>query len=360
MLFGRGGFQCCLLIASLLLSSAGCSSDSSPKTKRLILMTNGNSPYWDAAREGLFAGAKEFKIEGHGLSVEMAVNDGTPKGQIDKLRQFATQSDIVAVGVSVIDAANVAIADEMRKLKARGVHVLAIDSDLDRGKFRDARYAFIGTDNQQAGEQLGTAIRYLRPTGGELVTFVGRTGAQNALERVAGVTSAAGETFKRVDNMGDDMDRTRARENVRNAISNHPKVNVLVGIWSYNGPAIVDVVRQMKRRQDFTIVTFDAEPIAIKDMEQGQLDCMMVQNPFDIGLQMVRLMTALITKNQAEIDKMFPKYGQPEGDLYITGLKLVVPDEGSPLKREMFGEQTEFLKLSDFKAWLAKFGLEGS
>src|SRR5438128_2076804 len=79
---------------------------------------------------------------------------------------------------------------------------------------------------------------------GEYVTFVGMTGAQNAKERVGGFADGAGSKFKALDNMGDETDRTKARDNVRNAIRNHDNLNVLVGIWSYNAPAIVDVVKE--------------------------------------------------------------------------------------------------------------------
>jgi ribose transport system substrate-binding protein len=339
---------------------AGCDSHAAATGKRIVILTNTNSPYWDTGREGLKAAAKELKLEERGLSAVMMVNDGTPRGQIDKLRQFASQPDIVAVGISVTDAANAAIADEMRALRDKGVNVMTIDGDLDRARFADARFAFVGTDNRAAGQELGTAVRELRPSGGEYVTFVGRTGAHNALERIAGFGEGAGSKFKDVDEMSDDTDRTRAKENVRNAITNHPAVNTLVGIWSYNGPAIVSVVRELGRRNDFTIVTFDAEPIAIEQMAQGDLDCMLVQNPFDICYQGVRAMAALVEKKDDVIKEMFPRLGQPDGDLYITNVKLVVPDRGSPLKAGMFSSSTEFLKLEQFRAWLAKYGLKGS
>ncbi|HEX3657293.1 MAG TPA: substrate-binding domain-containing protein [Pirellulales bacterium] len=346
-------------VAAFVLT-AGCDSQPAAHGKRIVILTNTNSPYWDTGREGLKAAAKELKLEERGLSAVMIVNDGTPHGQINQLRQFASQSDIVAVGISVTDAGNAEIADQMRALRDKGVHVMAIDGDLDRARFSDARYAFIGTDNREAGRELGTAVRELRPKGGEYVTFVGRTGAHNAIERNEGFSEGAGAKFTAVDFMGDETDRSRAKENVRNAITNHPAVNTLVGIWSYNGPAIVSVVRELNRRKDFTIVTFDAEPISIEQMAQGELDCMLVQNPFDICYQGVRAMAALVEKKQDVIKEMFPRLGQPEGDLYITNVKLVVPDHGSPLKADMFSDSTEFLKLDQFRGWLAKYGLKGS
>ncbi|HEX4148402.1 MAG TPA: hypothetical protein VHY20_05420, partial [Pirellulales bacterium] len=120
-------FSSWLLMACALAAcglAAGCDSRPAVHGKRIVILTNTNSPYWDTGREGLKAAAKELKLDERGLSAVMIVNDGTPRGQIDQLRQFASQGDIVAVGISVTDAANAAIADEMRALRDKGVQVL--------------------------------------------------------------------------------------------------------------------------------------------------------------------------------------------------------------------------------------------
>jgi hypothetical protein len=57
---------------------------------------------------------------------------------------------------------------------------------------------------------------------------------------------------------------------------------------------------------------------------------------------------------------LLPNLGKPEGDVVDTGLKIVVPDSKSPLKREMFGPKTEFLTLDAFKGWLTRYSLQGS
>jgi ribose transport system substrate-binding protein len=329
-------------------------------TRRILILINGDSPFWDAARAGLGDAVKELNLEAAGLSASVETNDGTPGGQVDKLKQYGSQDDIVAIGISACDAGNVAVADELKKLKSKGVQIVTIDSDIDRSLFRGTRLAFIGTDNLAGGVELGKCAKNLRPDGGALVTFVGRLGAQNAIDRIGGVAKGAGEKIRVLDRMGDDNDRVRARKNVRDAIGNHPDLNILVGIWSYNAPAIADVVKEKGRRKDFTVVAFDAEAAAINAMSEGLMDAMVVQNPYQMGYQGVRLMKALVENDKMTIHEMLPNLGQPDGDLYDTGLKVVVPDEGSPLKGEMFSPKTEFLKLSKFKEWLAKYKLTGS
>lgn len=364
MNFLSARFSLCLF-ASVILFTSGCGDGASSKPKsagpkRIIILTNGDSPYWDACRAGLEAANAELKLAESGLKATLDVNDGSPQGQLQKLQQYGTQNDIAAVGVSAIDANNVAVADELRSLQKKGVKILTIDSDLDRSKFQDARFAFIGTDNLTGGKVLGQCAKGLRPDGGEYVTFVGRTGAQNAIERIGGFADGAGDKFVSKDTMADDTNKDKARENVRNALGNHKGLNVLVGIWSYNAPAIVDVVRTADRRKDFAIVVFDAEPDAITAMKDGQIDAMVVQNPFDMGYQGVRLLKALVKDDKETISKMLPNHGKPNGDIYDTGLKVVVPNADSPLNSKLFESSVEFLDLPKFQEWMAKYNLSGS
>lgn len=330
-------------------------------TKRIIILTNGDSPFWDAARAGVDDAQSELGLADAGLQAVFEVNDGTPQGQLDKLRQFGSQSDVTGVGVSALDAENVAVADELRKLQEKGVKVITIDSDVDRETLRDARFAFVGTDNLVAGKVLGNAVRHLDADGGGYVTFVGRIGAQNAKERIGGFAEGAGESFVSLDSMADGTDRSKARDNVRNAIRNHgDQLNTLVGIWSYNAPAIVDIVRELGVRNTMTVAVFDAEPQTIEAMAQGDVDVMVVQNPYQMGYQGVRLLKALIEDDQETITDMFPHHGQDEGDIFDTGLKVVVPSAESPLKKEHVSEQAEYWLLEDFRAWLDENDLTGS
>ena len=120
----------------------------------------------------------------------------------------------------------------------------------------------------------------------------------------------------------------------------------------------VTTERDAEAIADNIIAVFDAEPIAIKQLSEGHIDAMVVQNPFDMGFQAVKVLKAMHEKDAATVKAMFPNEGK-DGDLYDTGLKVVVPD-GTPLKADMFGEKTQFLSLAKFKEWLDKYNLKGS
>jgi ribose transport system substrate-binding protein len=366
-----------LLIATISIAfitgcnrSPGAGEDSqggSRGPKRIILLTNGADPFWDAMRAGMQDAERDFDLAAAKLRTVMDVNDGTPKGQVDRLRQYANQSDIAAVAVSVTDAKNVAIAKAMDECQRSGIKVIAVDSDVDRKTSRRSRFAYLGTDNVLGGQELGKAAAGLRPQGGKYATFVGLKGAANAIERIEGFATGAGDKFSQLENLGDDMDLSTAMKNVKDALDRHPELDVLVGIWAYNAHAIAEVVKQRGIRNRTTVVVFDAAPKAIGHMSDGNIDAMIVQNPYDMGYRGTRLMKALIENDHDTIHEMFPAYDaashaftEPDGDTLVTGLRVVHPDSGSPLKADMFAPTTEFLSLAEFKKWLASHNLSGS
>ena len=344
-------------------SAAGTGTASTTSgMRRIILLNNTDSPFWDAARAGIDKAAEDLKLKDAGFTASMDTNNGTDEGQIEKLRQYGTQDDIAAVIISPTSATNPAVVDELKKLKDKGLIIGTFDSDFDE-KFQSVREFYVGTDNIKGGKVLGTAARNLRPEGGEYVQFVGLDSQQNAYQRMDGFTSAVGDKFVQKARRTDDVDRSRARDNVRDSIDQNPNLNVLVGIWSYNAPAIVDIVKEKNVREKFTIVTFDAEQLAIEQMGTGMIDAMVVQNPFGMGYDSVKYVFAKLQGDEATMAELFPNMKEPGGNIRDTGLKVVVPDSGTPLTPEMFkefGAGVKFLTLKEFRGWLAEYKLTSS
>ncbi|MEC7775602.1 MAG: substrate-binding domain-containing protein, partial [Planctomycetota bacterium] len=200
-------FSWSVLLLALVVLAVGCGKDGGDSTatpepggsdgggagKRIIILTNGTSPFWDAAKIGAQEAAADLKTAEAGLRVVVDTNDFSDKGQIDKLRSYQGMSDVAGVGISITNSGNSSIADELRKLAKQGVKVITIDSDVDRKNDRDSRIAYLGTDNVYGGEELGKAAKGLKPDGGKYATFVGLKGAANAIERIGGFGVGAGD-----------------------------------------------------------------------------------------------------------------------------------------------------------------------
>lgn len=365
---------CAVSCACLVLS--GCSSgggggtaakggNQSAGTKRIIFLTNGDDPFWTTCEAGLKEGNVTHDLAAAGLHAVMDRNSDGVQGQIERLRQYATQDDVAGVAISAVEADNQAIVDELKNLQAKGVKIITVDGDLDRELFRDARSFYIGTDNIVGGQVLGAAAKTLLDakgvSSGGYAQFAGFTNNHNASQRMDGFKEAVGAAFTEKTRDSDQMDLAKARDNVRNALTNHPDLVALVGIWAYNAPAIADVLSEGGNRDKFVVATFDAQDLAIAAMDQGKIDVMVVQNPFDMGVQTCRLMKAMIADDQGTIDEMFPNKDQPDGDIFTTGLRVVVPNRQSPVKADQFDAQVvEFMELPAFQDWLKKYNLTSS
>ena len=196
----------------------------------------------------------------------------------------------------------------MRQLIKQGIQVITLDSDVDRETLRNARFAYLGTDNVIAGRELGNAAKGLRPTGGNYAAFVGRPSASNAMGRMQGFVEGAGSQFKQIEYLADAMNRSVAQKNVRDAIDCHHEIDTLLGIWSYDADAIGGTVKELGIRDKVTVVTLDAAPDAIPDMADGFIDAMVVQNSYQMGYEGTRLMKALVDGDQATIQAITPEW----------------------------------------------------
>jgi len=350
------------ILSASLLSLSGCSRGVS--TQKIILLTNGDDPFWDAMREGMNAASRDLNLAAANLEAVLDKNDFSTEGQINKLNQYATQTGIAAVAISSVDAENVGIADAMKALRAKGVHVITVDSDMAD---KATRFAYLGTNNVVGGQELGKAAKGLKPDGGVYATFVGLKTVANAIERIRGFGEGAGEKFREADSLADQGEENQAQENVKTVLNNHPDLDTLVGIWSYNAHAIVSVVTERNLRDKVKVVVFDAAPAALEDMQNGMIDAMIVQNPYQMGYLGTKLMKALIQKDTTTIRELYPAYDaaasnftSENGDILTTELRVVVPDEGSPLIKEMFNADTQYFKYSEFRKWMNERNLKGS
>jgi ribose transport system substrate-binding protein len=313
---------------------------------RFVFITNSNADWWNAVEKGMQDGGKEF-----GCQVELRRNDSTVQGQINKLREALSLPGVKGVAVSVLEADAPGIIDAMRELQKSGKIVIAIDSDV-AADAADARAAYIGTNNTKAGEVAGKAAALLRPEGGEVAVFVGTAAAANARERSEGFFAGAGPAFKKSAVWEDGNDFAKNQQNVQNAITKNPNLGLFLGLWSYNAPIIAEeVANSPGLREKVTVVTFDLAEAAVSQLEQNRIDASICQNPYEMGFQGVKLLKALVEKDEKTVAEVLP-----DGKTRDTGVRVIIPKADSPVKA--LGENV--LTIDEMKSWLASKGLKSS
>ncbi len=120
-----------------------------------------------------------------------------------------------------------------------------------------------------------------------------------------------------LDTRTDLTDRARAKQNVEDALIRYEDVGCLVGLWSYNGPAILSAVEGARKQGKTKIVCFDEEEDTLRGVESGSIHATVVQQPYEFGLQSVRILAALAKRDRSVL---------PEGGVLDIPVQIVRKD----------------------------------
>jgi len=266
--------------ALALLMLAGChGNDKTP----LAFVTNNPSDYWTICRKGTEAASKDLG----NVNVQFVMpDDGTAAKQKQQV------DDLLSKGVKGIAISPVDPENETPYLNTVAAKTNLITSDSDAAKSN--RLCYIGTDNHAAGVMAGGLVKEALPKGGKIMVFVGKSDAQNAKDRITGLRDALkGSNIEILDVRTDDADHARAKQNAADVLTKTPDIAGMVGIWSYNGPAIYSAVKEAGKAGKVQIVAFDQETDTMNGIKDGTIYATVVQDPYKFGYDSIKLLAAL-------------------------------------------------------------------
>jgi ribose transport system substrate-binding protein len=228
------------------------------------------------------------------VTVEFRLGDGTAAAQ-KRIVDDLLAKGVEGIAISPVDPVNqTAMLDEV----AQKAVVFTHDSDAPASK----RECYVGTDNVAAGRQAGALIKEALPQGGKIALFVGKLDARNAQERLQGIKEAiAGAPIEILDVRTDDTDQVRAKANVSEMLVSHPDVAALVGLWSYNAPAILSAVRDAGKIGGVKIIAFDEDDETLTGVKAGAIVGTVVQQPYEFGHQAVTLLAKALKGDRSGI-----------------------------------------------------------
>lgn len=283
------------VIIALLLHFAlvGCNrqnSDSAAKP-RLAFVTNNAADFWSIARRGVDSARQDLG----NVEVEFRTNSDGSAAEQQRIVDDLLARGVDAVAISPVDPAN-----QTRMLDAVASQAVLMTQDSDAPGSK--RIVYLGTDNRAAGRQAGALILEALPAGGKIMLFVGRRDAQNAKDRIAGIEEAlAGSNVTILDVRTDDTDNARAKANAADALVKVPDLAGMVGLWNYNGPAILSAVREAKREGQVQIVAFDEDDQTLAGIRDGAIHATVVQQPFEFGYRSMQMMARLLKGDSTQV-----------------------------------------------------------
>jgi ribose transport system substrate-binding protein len=298
-----------LAVAVGLLAGCGTTNETgSAKRHKVAFVTNNASDFWAIARKG----TEKADAEIPEVEVEFRINPDNTAAE-----QQRVVDDLLAKGVAGIAISPVDPVNQVPMLNRAAEQTLVITQDSDAVDSKRACY--VGTDNVAAGRQAGELIKEALPQGGQIMVFVGTMDAANAQQRFQGIKEVlAGSNIQILDVRTDNTDRVRAKANPADTLVKYPQISALVGLWSYNGPAILGAVRDAGKIGQVKIICFDEEDETLSGVKDGAIYATVVQQPFEFGYRSIQLMAKVLNGDRS----MIP----PSKQVFVPTIKIKQDD----------------------------------
>jgi ribose transport system substrate-binding protein len=283
----------CLFIVILILLVSCASPPKPPKSvKTVAFITNTTSDFWKIAHKG----CEKADAELPDITVTFkTTNTSTTEEQNGLIRQALDRDEADAIAISPIDP-----AAQKKVINDAAKRALLITQDSDAPD--TDRAVYLGADNRAAGRQAGELIKKALPQGGKIMVFVGKREVLNARERFEGLKqSLEGSKVTIIDLMTDDANAGTARENAYQALKKYPDIAGMVGLWSYNGPSILQALRPEGKLGAVKIVCFDDERDTLAAIKEGAIFGTVAQQPFDYGYQAVKTAEQILKGDRSVI-----------------------------------------------------------
>ena len=287
-------------------SSTG-SGGSNGAQPNLAFITNGVADFWEHARAGAEKAGEDLGVE---VSVIMPSNMTDQTRKIEDLLSRGTDG----IAISPIDPKN---QGEVINDAAAETNLITHDSDAPETN----RLVYIGMDNYDAGVLCGKTLREALPDGGKIMIFVGRLDQDNARRRRQGfidalldrepdrqrvdpsgkeLTSADGK-YTVLGTMTDQFDRAKAKANGEDALTRHPDLTAMVGLFEYNPPLILEALERTGKLGQVKVMAFDENSATLQGIKDGNVIATVVQNPYQYGYKSIEVLNELHKGNKSVI-----------------------------------------------------------
>lgn len=263
----------------------------------VLKSTNPEMEFWQIVRAGIDTAAREYNVS------PSIVGPWLERDIEDQIRIFEEVIEERPDGVVLAASDYEALSPLADRARDAGIRIVTIDSGLRT----DAASSFIATDNVLAGRKAGERIaRLVGPTGTialishirEVATAIDRErGVREAFAQAAAEGEVLGTWF--TDNVVE-----RAYEHAMRLMEEEESIDGIVAMNELTTIGAARAIRDAGMAGRIRFVGFDHSSEEIALLEEGVIDALVVQKPFNMGyLGVTTLLDVLAGKRvEPEID----------------------------------------------------------
>ncbi len=284
----------CFILACLLMYGAELENMGLEKTKPYVaLITKSTtSDFWKSTYAGANAAGTAHNVE---LSFEGPETEEDYKTQ-NRLIRKAVKNGAEAIVFSAVDYDG--NAETIEEAAEAGVKIVIIDSAVNSDKVS----CTIGTDNYQAGLMVAEAVlgdgSYSQKVG--IVNY--DKNSENGQQREKGFRDGAAEysRIEIVDCINVISETEQAKAGTIDMLKRHPEINVIVTFNEWTSLGVGYAIKELGLADTTYVVAFDSNVVSVGMLETGEVDALIVQNPYAMGYLGVEYAHSLISGNKIE------------------------------------------------------------
>lgn len=288
-----------LILSAALLSSLCACGRVNDKKYVAVIAKAVDSDFWHNVKNGVYSAATEYNVT---VTFEGPENEEDYETQ-NTLIEAAVKNGAGAVVLSAIDY-NQSV-DTVNAAVREGVKVITIDSNLNS----DAVSLFIGTDNIAAGKAAGkAAVDGFAPESNIYIGLVNyNADTDNGNQREEGFKQyiSSFNNAQIIASVTAESNEESATDAAKRLLAQDSRINVIVGFNEWMTLGVGNAVKKLGLAEKVRAVGFDSNVTSVSMLETGEMDTLIVQNPFAMGYLAVEKAAALISGEPTDGDTLY-------------------------------------------------------
>jgi ribose transport system substrate-binding protein len=266
------------------------------------------SVFWEGVRKGAVKAGEEEKYE---------ILWNGPEIETDRERQRQIVEDMIArkvVGIVLAPNDRKALVPVVEKIDARKIPCVIIDSAVETDKY----LSYMATDNYKGGVLAARRLGEILAGKGKVIIVEWTPNSASTDARCAGFRETLAKEFPEIKIVDSKYPSPPAMEKARDVTEDMLTRNAGVdGIFACNatsaGGALTALREVQQGEKKIKMVGFDAWPMLVDGLEKGDLDSLIIQNPYRMGYEGVKAIVRHLK-------------GQPVDKQVDTGVELITKD----------------------------------
>ena len=236
-----------------------------------------------------------------------------PATELDLSKQIGIVDDFInqhVDGIALAPAHGESLVPVVEHAAEMKIPVSIFDSGIKTDKY----VSYVSTNNYKGGSMAAARMGEILPNGGKIAILATTPGGVSTMEREAGFKDGIAKNSPKIQVVAFQYgmsDRAKSLAVAEDIFTANPDI---AAIFCSNESGSIGAVQGAKSHNlagKVKIVGFDSSPTLIQDVQDGNIDSLVVQNPFRMGYMVV----------QSLIDKLHGKTPEKRID---TGATLVM------------------------------------